>query len=311
MSRHSTRIAIALALVLACGADARAEVKLSIDILMSHTTAPYRQALEGFRRFLSEHGLIADLRIISLDATGEVPAQAARTEAARHPDATLALGSRATALALENGGGSPIVAGMVLNAEDFVWTAQSQGVTLEIPIETQLSTLRRILPDSRVVGIIYGRLQNQDVVDAAERAAATFGLKIEAIPIDAPPELPDALDRLAQRIDVLLVLPDKLVANANTSKQLILFSFRNRIPLVGPSQAWTEAGALYSLGWDFSDIGVQCGELIAAAVGKKNAAGARVVPSRTITYSLNLRSAQQLDVEIPDGVRREAHAVFP
>jgi len=40
-------------------------------------------------------------------------------------------------------------------------------------------------------------------------------------------------------------------------------TFKHKIPTVGPSPTWTEAGALYSLDLDYIDIGTQSPNLVA------------------------------------------------
>jgi putative ABC transport system substrate-binding protein len=44
-------------------------------------------------------------------------------------------------------------------------------------------------------------------------------------------------------------------------KALLLFSFRHKLPLIGLSEAWVQAGALYALDWDYRELGAFCGRL--------------------------------------------------
>ncbi|MCD6581287.1 MAG: hypothetical protein J7K90_05755 [Desulfuromusa sp.] len=51
-----------------------------------------------------------------------------------------------------------------------------------------------------------------------------------------------------------------MVLNPKTAKNILLFSFRNKIPFIGLSNAWVKAGALYALERDYDDIGQQSAE---------------------------------------------------
>ncbi len=67
--------------------------------------------------------------------------------------------------------------------------------------------------------------------------------------------LPQALANLPNAVDVILAIPDTTVYTQQASKALLLFSFRNRIPLIGLTEAWVKAGALYALEWDYEELG--------------------------------------------------------
>ena len=111
-------------------------------------------------------------------------------------------------------------------------------------------------------------------------------------------DLADALDYVAEHIDVLWGVADKTVLSSRTAKSLLLFSYRNRIPFVGLSAAWTKAGALYALDRDYEDIGKQCGEMALKILQGATPQDLPPVSPRRVTYSLNLKVAQHMKVDI-------------
>jgi putative ABC transport system substrate-binding protein len=141
---------------------------------------------------------------------------------------------------------------------------------------------------------------NQAWVDSAGLAAEKEGLVLVPIPVRHPRELPAGLQELDRGADVLWAIPDKTVYSGSTLKQILLSSFRSRIPLVGLSDAWVKAGAFYALDRNYSDLGRQSG-VIAAKLLAGTAPG-RVAPETPLeaVYSLNLKTARHMKLDVED-----------
>lgn len=201
---------------------------------------------------------------------------------------------------------TPVVNCMVLGAVP----AKPGGpisVPLEIPADTQAAWIQRLLPKVRSVGILYDPAQNES--RAAETAEAMkrvgLGVVIESVP--NPPALPVALQRLQNNVDVLHALADTTVYSREHARALLLFSFRQQIPLVGPTESWVKAGALFALDWDYADLGRYCG-----ALALRQVAGGRTAPPpppRTRVVA-NVRSAEQLRVHWDEQTRRLIDKVY-
>ena len=123
-------------------------------------------------------------------------------------------------------------------------------------------------------------------------------------------ELPAALEAMSHQIDVLWSLTDAVVISPQTAQPILLFCFRNKIPLVGLSSTWVKAGALYSLDWDYGDIGRQTGELVQRIVQGAKPAELPAAMPRKLTYAINIKSAEQLGLDVPRGLVQGARQVF-
>jgi putative ABC transport system substrate-binding protein len=206
--------------------------------------------------------------------------------------------------------GVPIVAALLTTSEEIKASASATGVLLDFPLETQLQWISRVLPECRNIGVIYCPRKNQQKIDTAMRVAQGMGLKLHARKVETPADLPDALEYLAKRVDVLWGLPDELTFTPQTAKQILLFSFRNRIPLVGPSESWVKAGALFSLEWDYRDIGIQCAEMVVKVRQGTQAASIPPAWPRKIMYAINAKTALHMKTEIPEPLINGSHQVF-
>lgn len=283
--------------------------KKRIAVVASHNAPPYEEAIDGVKRFIESNGAQAELNVYKLE-TDEANGRGTIASAiGSGANVLLTLGSLATRAALSQGGNLPTVAGLILDSNDLKNSDHATGVVLDFPLEIQFQWMTRILPGSRSIGAIFGA-KNSEKMRSAEKIARAMGLTIYARQVENPSDIPDALEYLEKRIDVLWGVPDELVFTPQTAKQILLVSFRNRIPLVGISQAWVKAGALYSLDWDYADIGCQCAEMAMKVLQGVKPGDIPPAWPRKAIYSLNLKTALYMKIDIPEKLVQGAHQVF-
>jgi len=290
------------------GAPVKGEIRIAA--IVSQDAAPYQEALDGFKAFLEAQGVHAQVDVQALHGDGAAAAAALQRARQDRAVLVLALGSLAAQSAVREVRDIPIVAGLVLNAEDMAKAPNAAAVVLEFPVETELRFLKRFLPGQHNVGVLFNPAENQARIDAAARAAGALGLNLYARKVESPKDLPNALESLNTRADVLWGVADQIVLNSQTARHILLFSMRNQIPFVGLSATWVKAGALYALDRDYGDIGVQCGEVALKILqGAAPSSIAPVVP-RKVVYSVNLKTARLLKLDIQPPVLQAAQAVI-
>jgi putative ABC transport system substrate-binding protein len=218
----------------------------------------------------------------------------------------LALGSAAGDAALGAPRQVPLVAAMVLRTEALQKSGNATGVSVEFPVEVQLNWLRRLFPKARRIAVVYSPEENAERVGEARAFAPRAGFRLDALAVKSPQDIPATLEEASRTAEVLWGLTDRVVFSPESAKGLLLFSFRNRMPLVGVSAAWVRAGALCSLDRDYVDIGRQAGEMAVKILAGGSAADIPPVPPRRVCYAINLKTAQQLGLEFADNVLRDA-----
>jgi putative ABC transport system substrate-binding protein len=281
-----------------------------IAVLMSMDEAPFRQTLAGFQAYLSTQGVQAGYDVYNLKGDAAYADPALLKIKQSGVKLIFALGSLATEAAIREAGDIPIIAGLVLRTDGLGKAPNATGVGLEFSVETQFAWLQRLLPEVKTVGVIYNPGENRKRVEAAARAAKERGLRLEAEEVEVPQDVPAALNNLSKSADVLWGVADSLALSPQIAKNIILFSFRNSIPLIGPSQTWVKAGALYALDWDYADIGAQCGEMARRVLQGAPPSSIAPEPPRTVLYSLNLSAARQLKIDFPDELVRGARQTY-
>ncbi|WP_460137084.1 ABC transporter substrate-binding protein [Pseudomonas sp. S1_E04] len=119
------------------------------------------------------------------------------------------------------------------------------------PLARQLHLITSILPQARRIGVLYGD-ESEFLLPELRRYART--LELEIVPqrwdntSDSRP-----LQSLFRNSDVLLGLDDPQLYNPKTAKNLLLSSYAQQLPLVGPNAGFVRAGSLASTYSDQAD----------------------------------------------------------
>ena len=305
---------ITLYVVLTCslfGSNKRAlAADVRIAILVSASQAPFEQALAGLEQVFGKPGAEVEIDIYRLEGNPEKTASTIQKIKSTNVRLVITVGSMALDEALEELKEVPIISCMVLRPDHLKGSANATGVFLEFPLKTQFKWIQDLIPDAETIGVIYNPDENAERVKAASKLARKLGLQLEAYAVKHPKEMPAALESLSRKADVLWGLADRLVLAPQTAKGILLFSFRNRIPFVGLSAPWVEDGALYSLESDYKDIGKQCGEIAVKVLQGVSAGSISPATPRTVTYSLNLKTAKHMKIKIPKTMIRGARQIF-
>ena len=282
-----------------------------ILMVTSQETGPYKDVLLGFRQyFASQNGAAALLEEHSLQGDTKKARQLFADAKTRHAQLVLTVGSLATQAALHEAPEIPTIASMTLNAEELKQSPNATGVVLDFSMETQLQWMQKILPQSKTIGVLFNPKENRGKIDTATKVARALGLSLLTGEVETPQALPEALDNLARQAEVLWGITDQTVLSPQTAEPILLFSFRNRIPFTGLSTSWAKAGALYALDRDYKDVGMQCGEIAAKILRGTPAHTIPPLPPRKVIYALNLKTAEHMKIEIPQGLIDGAQQVF-
>ncbi|AZF15258.1 ABC transporter substrate-binding protein [Pseudomonas sp. R3-18-08] len=112
------------------------------------------------------------------------------------------------------------------------------------PLTRQLRLIASILPQARRIGVLYGA-DSEFLLPELHRYAAPLGLEIVPQRWDNTNDS-RPLQALFKNSDVLLGLDDPQLYNPKTAKNLLLSSYAQQLPLVGPNAGFVRAGSLAS-----------------------------------------------------------------
>jgi len=306
-------LALALAL-LGAQSIATAAPRPTVALVLSSSVGPFVTAAKVIEDTLRKSPLQPE--ILTFDLAGE-STNASAVLALVHrasPALIITVGSLATATVLGERSPAPVVFSMTLYAAQSGFGAgngrEVTGATLDVPLDVQFGTLRRLLPGARRLGVLYHPAETGAIVEAGRAAAQRHQFSLEARRVDGPGDAPAALDELMEKVDAVWTVADGHVFTPETTSAMILASLRRRIPLFGLSAAHVRSGALAALSCDYADVGAQAGELALRVLGGEKASGIPPTPPRKTALALNLRSAQHLGLTIDPALEREAQEVF-
>jgi putative ABC transport system substrate-binding protein len=296
--------------VIGVGSPADGEERRSLLLVTSRDEGPYEGVVAGVKSELDERRRSEDLEVRSLQSERD-GAMRALLEARRNGDMPLiTVGSLATRAALQAPGDAPVIACMMVDAHELADAKNATGVALEFPLETQLEWVRRFVPKSHAIGVLYNPAENAERIAEAEKIAKRLGLRLITREIHRPQDLPVALDSLAREADVLLAVTDQMVLSRQTAQAILLFSFRNRMPFSGLSASWVKAGALYALERDYEDLGAQCAEMAVQVLKGRRTSSLPPEAPRKVVYVVNAKTAEHLKLRLPPELVDGASKVF-
>jgi ABC-type uncharacterized transport system substrate-binding protein len=242
-----------LLLALACtSASASADAALKFLVIQGSDAPRLSRTLAA----LQAHARVP-VDVVRLPHARDASLESALTRPERDR-VVVALGPRASDLLAALPAAGPVV--HCLAGADAL-RAGLPSVPSEAPADQQAAWLRKLVPAARNVGLLYEPATNARRAEAIAASLDVAGYKVVLQPVGGAAALPSALAALAGRADVLLAVPDRTVYAPEAANGILLFSFRHRIPLVGPNDAWVRRGALFAVDWDYGEVGAACAAL--------------------------------------------------
>jgi ABC-type uncharacterized transport system substrate-binding protein len=285
-------------IILLAGLSATAQgvtQKPAVAVVTITEVEAYAQALEGIREQLP------DVQV--WDARDE---RRLRENLAKGlPALVIAVGSGAAAT-LERVAPSQLalVSSVVLECELESGGGKSlrfrTAVTVDLPPEVLLRQVGRLFPDKSRIGVIRGPMQTDAYMKAFEQAAHRGGLTVEVMTCQHSRDVVEAFLKLRSRADLVWCPPNAQLYNSATLKPLLIASLTHRLPIIGFSEQFVQAGALFGGSADYVDVGRQTAAL-ALRVARNEPVPLRQ-EARKFRFAYNQRVARMLGVRaaIPD-----------
>jgi putative ABC transport system substrate-binding protein len=201
----------------------------------------------------------------------------------------------------------PVKAGLVKSMDKS--ETNVTGTSDDVSIDKQFELLKKLLPESKTVGIIYNTSESNSElqVQNAKKAAPGFGLEIKTAGITNVNEIPQALSSLLGKIDILYIPTDNLVASA-----MPLISnncYKNNTPIIGSEKAQVEAGALATTGIDYFELGFQTGLMAVEVLNGKSPKDIPLTTLKEMQLVINTDAAKKLKINIPEEISSKAEKV--
>ncbi len=268
-------------------------------VILSEPSVPsYKEAVEAAQHVAPEASLA---EVGSPDAANQM----------QHADVVIAVGPKALELARTDAPDKPVVYAMVPAAQAQP-SRTTTGVTLEVPPYAQFAQWKQMKFDATRVGVIYDPKESAAYLTEAGKAATALGLTLVPHPVNDPKELKGALAGLVGKIDVLWLVPDARLYTTEQFRAVLGATLEHKIALLGFLDAFTQSGAVASMSPDPRDIGRRAMRLALGIAGRAPDHRLPVPAPMTSpgTLTINLKTARQLGIDIPESLVGKARQVY-
>lgn len=230
---------------------------LNVRLVMSDSTAPYQQFSAALNKALAE--VNANVAIVETPS-GSDP----QSGGGAKTDLVVAVGLKATEFAIANLN-APLLSIMVSKAgyETLLekYSARypaktASAIFIDQPWGRQFNFIHAALPRHNIIGVLY----SPDVSILLPRLPQ--GMSLNAKSVRSAETLFATLEDILNNSDALLVIPDSEIYSSNNIRNILLTSYRHKVPLIGISQAYVNAGAIAAIFTTPEQLAGQTGETI-------------------------------------------------
>lgn len=163
----------------------------------------------------------------------------------------------------------------------------------------QFRLIKTLHPDWKTVGLLLSA-NNDMQLNTLSTCGHKYGLTASAVTIDNNTDLVAALNTVLTQSDVLLSLPDVTIYNSRTIKNILLTSYRHRIPIIGFSESFANAGAIAAVHTSAEQLGQQVVDLVRNYFeNRKQPDQSEYYPS-DFSVTTNQQVARSLGIKIED-----------
>jgi len=280
-----------------------------VAVLMSSSVNEYEEALRGFKEAVS-HQVVA---VYDMDGDPDRGRKyLAEIETKVKPDLIFAVGIWALQAVVSRPTSVPVVYAMILNPPSIIGanTKNVTGASMNVPVEQPIRLFKQLGPQVKRIGAIFNRARTGYLVREAQAVAHEQGLELVTREVGSAKEVVGALESFQDGIDALWIVPDETLLSQAVVQQMLLFSYRRKLPLLGLSDRQAQMGALFTLSFASEDIGRQAAELAQAILSGRAVADVPYTSARKVYLTVNLRTAQKLGLEVPQAILGRATNVI-
>ncbi|MCL2410112.1 MAG: ABC transporter substrate-binding protein [Treponema sp.] len=295
-----------------------------VGILQYFSHAALDASREGFVNRLAELGFVesedGNTQFIVYNPQRDAASgalMAARLAEAR-PDVILTIATGASQIMSRETATIPIVITAVTSPEgaDLVESnyrpgRNVTGVSDMTPVALQIELITRLLPDARVIGLVYNAGEINSVIQAdmareAIRAKAGDGFSYITGNVTGTADIADVVQSIVGQVDVIYVPTCNTVAGAYPI--VITIAEEAGIAVITGEAAGVRAGALATEGIDYYKLGRQAADMAAQILRGEGVPATMPIQwqQEPGTLFLNTATADRLGITIPEDMLEAA-----
>ena len=208
-----------------------------ISVLLSDDSAPYQRFATYLKKNLQKAGQSIEIQYLNYPGFQLGSA-----------DLVIAVGMNALESTIAND--TPVLGVMIpRKSYEVLRTQRSKklsAVYLDQPYDRQLDLIQATLPRLKNLGVLHSPDAGNAISDLRhDTLERSISLNVQ--PVKSLDSLYQALETVLDKTDALLVIPDSEIYNSRNIRNILLTSYRHKVPLIGISQGYVNAGALCAI----------------------------------------------------------------
>ena len=174
----------------------------------------------------------------------------------------------------------------------------------------RLEILKESVPNAIRFAVIWHRNANDEKeVKATEVAAQTMGLRLLSLPVQLPDEFQNVHEAIKkERAAAVIFIQGPFLSTYR--KQLLEQVAKNRLPSICDPPTWTEDGCLMSYGPDRRDLYRRAATYVDKILKGAKPGDLPVEQPKKFEFVINLKTAKQIGLTIPQRVLLKADKVI-
>jgi ABC-type uncharacterized transport system substrate-binding protein len=187
--------------------------------------------------------------------------------------------------------------------EALALAAGISPILLDQPFERKIALAKRLLPKAGRVGVMLGSA-TKGKITTYNNSIIDRKMKPQTLVIDTEKNPIRQLDPIIKQSDVFIPVADSHLINVTTAKWILQLSYRYRVPVIGYSSNFVDAGALASVYSSAKGVAKQTLELLGTVFHKDYTHA--VYQPKFCTVKFNTNVAWYLNLTIPDELAIDA-----
>ena len=188
-------------------------------------------------------------------------------------------------------------------AEADALAAGISPILLDQPFERKIALAKKLFPKASRVGVMLGSATKEKIT-TYNNSIIDRKMKPQTLIIDAGKNPVRQLDPIIKQSDVFIPVADSHLINVTTAKWILQLSYRYRVPVIGYSSNFVDAGALASVYSSAEGVAKQTLELLGTIFHKDYIHAVHSPKFCTVKFNTNV--AWYLNLTIPDELAIEA-----
>lgn len=182
--------------------------------------------------------------------------------------------------------------------DTLISTRKVSAIYLDQPLKRLMTLACLLKPEAKKFGTIFGPI-SQSAQPEMEGLAKAGGIELKYDFLSKEDNPVSTLKPVVTESELFIAIPDHAILNKAIARWILYLSFQHKIPVIGFSNAYTNAGAIASVYSSPNDIGKQAAEAIAGWVKDGNNSIWDPVYPRYFTLSTNPAVARSLGISLP------------